>query len=987
MCSQTSTNANSGTLYDDGGPSGTINYGVNCPLLIAPCGDTAYLVFDSFNMTCSYAFLQIYDGVGGKALTSKHATVGQPTSGFTSCSSSTSPIIGDTFVSYTGKFYVVENTSTNISGSWPLSQGFVANWWGTNTASKPPKARIISAVPSNDSICLNGQMSFYADSTNPANKNATYLWALYGSPILYGFSGSGTSITSIPFTATGPDTVTLVVVTCGGSDTTTLVINVNQPVNPVSTFTADNTTPGTTDVVFFSPTSVQCVDNYQWSFVDPNGGIYSFQDSTSSTSKFPQVIFKDTGCWTVSLFESTNYGQDTDTKTIPCYIHVKGSYCQPSVATSIQDIGFNEVRLNTINNSTSLDRTGDNNYLSTSKYATTLETGLKYTLGLGRESDYNNVDILVLADWQGDKTFSDGGDTVYYGKNLSGKSWSISNISVPKTAKYGATAMRIIINKAGANIVVCGPDEFGDYEDYRLYLTPFNTPPVITLTGPDTLIENEGINYADPGFKATSLLYGNITSSVKPSWPIAGNYLYVYDANYKLVPGTYVLTYNVTDAAGNKAVPVRRVVIVLPDVVPPVLHVLCTGNTDTVEVNTSFTDPKPCEDSDYVDGLLSPDSIVGSVNISKLGLYKVIYYSSDASGNMATDTLHVLVVDTFAPVIVLSGHDTLLWPVNTNFPGDDSVSVTDSSREYVPLIISSNVNTSVMGTYTVTYNATNASGNKAVPLTLYVIVYDPAPTLTMLGKATDTVEVNRVFTDPGVIGTDDYDKKVNIIMGGTFTRSFGKTDIPTRLGKYTITYSATNSSSETAIATRTIIVVDHIAPVITLNGENPVNICRWQKYNDSGYTVTDNYSKLTGANRITVDTFSNVDISVPDIYYIYFRATDSVGNVSYSDKRYVNVTQEGACLNGISTNKTLGDYISLYPNPSTGEFVIDLNLPKQENTVITITNVMGEVVQVINSSISSGKQAVDLSGAASGMYFVNITTNSETVTKKITITR
>lgn len=81
------------------------------------------------------------------------------------------------------------------------------------------------------------------------------------------------------------------------------------------------------------------------------------------------------------------------------------------------------------------------------------------------------------------------------------------------------------------------------------------TAPVITLTGDAVMELTVGDTYADPGFAASDDTDGDITSSVV----VAG------DSVDTSAAGQYVVTYNVSDAAGNAATEVTRTVNVSAD--------------------------------------------------------------------------------------------------------------------------------------------------------------------------------------------------------------------------------------------------------------------------------------------------------------------------------------------------------------------------------------------------------------------------------------
>ena len=115
-----------------------------------------------------------------------------------------------------------------------------------------------------------------------------------------------------------------------------------------------------------------------------------------------------------------------------------------------------------------------------------------------------------------------------------------------------------------------------------LFVEAPNTPPTITLNGANPLVVTEGTTFSDPGVTATDPEDGDITANVV----VGGD---TVDEN---TPGTYVITYNVTDSGGLAATEVTRTVIVeaLPD----------TGFEDTLILATNSTWVK--QDSDILSG-------------------------------------------------------------------------------------------------------------------------------------------------------------------------------------------------------------------------------------------------------------------------------------------------------------------------------------------------------------------------------------------------
>jgi hypothetical protein len=116
------------------------------------------------------------------------------------------------------------------------------------------------------------------------------------------------------------------------------------------------------------------------------------------------------------------------------------------------------------------------------------------------------------------------------------------------------------------------------------------------------------------------------------------------------------------------------------------------------------------------------------------------------------------------------------------------------------IVTVSTVNTSVLGTYTVTYNVSDSSGNAATQVMRTVRVVDTTPpVITLNGDAEVTLEWGvEGYTELGATVTDVGDPGVTSVVVG------GDTVDPSTRGTYHVTYSATDSSGNTRQVIRTV---------------------------------------------------------------------------------------------------------------------------------------------------------------------------------------
>jgi hypothetical protein len=82
------------------------------------------------------------------------------------------------------------------------------------------------------------------------------------------------------------------------------------------------------------------------------------------------------------------------------------------------------------------------------------------------------------------------------------------------------------------------------------------------------------------------------------------------------------------------------------------------------------------------------------------------------------------------------------------------------------------------------------------------------------------------------------------------------------------------------------------------------------------------------------------------------------------------------------------DNISLYPNPSTGDIFMTINVPNISSAEVVVFNAIGEAVLEKKVVVPSNNEIkLDMNSKPDGMYLVKLKTSEGTITKKIVINR
>ena len=135
-----------------------------------------------------------------------------------------------------------------------------------------------------------------------------------------------------------------------------------------------------------------------------------------------------------------------------------------------------------------------------------------------------------------------------------------------------------ITNTVAEAITISGTIGGNVITDTALVTFVDTAKPVITLTGASPITIERGLGYLDSGATATDNVDGNITADIVTVNPVDANKI-----------GTYTVTYDVGDAAGNAAIQVTRTVIVEDTIAPGVSIINQPASVNTLNsFNVTF---------------------------------------------------------------------------------------------------------------------------------------------------------------------------------------------------------------------------------------------------------------------------------------------------------------------------------------------------------------------------------------------------------------
>lgn len=411
--------------------------------------------------------------------------------------------------------------------------------------------------------------------------------------------------------------------------------------------------------------------------------------------------------------------------------------------------------------------------------------------------------------------------------------------------------------------------------------------PVIQIKGDNPTFIYKNQAYVEAGATATDELDGDLTSGITIDATALRN----------TIAGTYKIKYSVTNSEGGIGT-AERTVIVKKSLTEIVLN---GEDTVTLIKGASYTELGYTA-RDQVDGDVTSKVNVSfeGLNLNKVGSY-TIKYSYTNSGGDYYEVSRIIIVRNPEVKITVNGDKTINLPIGSPYV-DEGATATDELLGDVSskIVATTNLNTNVLGTYTVTYKVTSSEVNaeavrtiNIVPMAGPTITYEPNGNITYAKSHTVKVTIAKNKYD---VDTDtlyyQWTKSTTKPTEESFTSKITSGDeISTpssQSGKYYLWVIAKDVYGNVTELCSNSFNIDNTAPILTLKGSKVVEMPVDSTYKDLGVTVTETDS---GLNSDGVVITSNIIAGVIGKYTVTYNATDKVGNAATPITRTVSVIE------------------------------------------------------------------------------------------------
>ena len=410
--------------------------------------------------------------------------------------------------------------------------------------------------------------------------------------------------------------------------------------------------------------------------------------------------------------------------------------------------------------------------------------------------------------------------------------------------------------------------------------------------------------------------------------------------------GTSIISYSVTNMCGTATDTMLLTVNPLPYAGTITgVNTVCAGATATLSNATSGGTWSSSSSAATVAG--------GVVSGASAGTAIISYSVTNVCGS-ATDTL----VMTINPMPVAGALSAATAHLCAGAAEAVIVSIAGgswSSSNPAVSLTDTGVIANSPGSSLISYSVTNMCGTATDTITITVDALPDAGSLS--GNATVCAGATTTLTASATGGT--WGATNGMLTVGTTGNITGVS-----AGADTVLYTVSGTcGADTAMH---VITVQTSPSAASLTGAD--SICEGASLSLTA-SVSGGAWSSSDATILSVTSGGIVTANSTGLVTVSYALTNSCGTVTSTHSMYVKAAAD--CNNGVAGTITHEQQVSIYPNPSSGTFTVQIP-GAVNNASITVTDVSGKVLQVAYPQAGQHQTQVTLSNLASGTYMIQV---------------
>lgn len=832
----------------------------------------------------------------------------------------------------------------NTPGTYTVTL-VVSNAAGSNSATQTNYITVNPGPTAGFSSSING---LTASFTNTSTNSTSYNWD---------FGDMSTSNQANPthsYDEDGVYTVVLTATNACGTNTFTQTITILTP--PTAGFSATPTSGcGPLSVAFTNASSANAT-SFNWSF--PGGS------PTTSTAENPTVVYNTPGMYTVTLVVSNAAGSNTATQTN--YITVNAG---PTAGFTSSINGAVVTFTNTSSNSSSYawdfgDMSNSSQPNPTHTYS---EDGV-YTVTLtatnpcGTSTFTQAVTIVTppSADFTASPGSGCGPLTVQF-TNGSSANATTFNWSFPGGTPASSTVENptVVYNTPGTyTVTLVASNSAGSNTATQTNIVTVNSGPTAGFT---TTVNGASVGFTNNSTNSTSYNwdFGDTNSSTEAN----------PDHTY-LTDGIYTVTLTATNPCGTSTY-AETVTIVTP----PTAGFSADVTEGCAPLEVQFTNSSSANATSYSWTFEGGDPATSSegdpvVVFNLPGTYTITLVASNSAGsNTTTSTVTVLGPPTAGFTSQTAGLSVVLANTSGNastylwtFGDGDSSTVANPTHTYAST-----------GDYTVILFAENECGVTMDTQVVSIVGSAPIPSFTAseeAGCSPFTVQ----FTDQSAGNPTAW---VWTFEGGNPSSSTEQNPTVTydTPGTYSVTLEASNVFGNNSST-----VLNYITVLDLPKADFTFVADQLQVQFSNSSLNGDMYSWKFGDGNTSSEQNPTHTYTTPGTYTVELTVINNCG---------ASTLQQMIVLVSAAGEVAWLDKFLLYPNPSTGQFTVEMAGTAPRELEFVLHNAIGQLVDRQTAGFNNGAltRNFDYSNQPAGMYTLTIRSGSSAIQAKIVIQR